>query len=133
MRKYHNFDTQKYRFDVYILSNYDRIVFYVGYTNSLARRIIEHRLGIGSKFTAKYKCFYPVFYESYQYVYDAISREKEMKKWRRAKKLKLIEENNPQFVDLSRNIFEEFDLDNKAVKSVATELSLRAGKQTDYK
>lgn len=85
---------------VYILTNHTGTL-YTGVTNNLARRLDEHRRGVGSKFTAKYNIKRLVHFEVYPYVRDAIVREKEIKGWRREKKVVLIEETNPGWEDLS--------------------------------
>ena len=85
---------------VYILANRSRTL-YVGITNDLRRRIQEHREGQGSKFAAKYHIGQLVYFESGHDVYAAIAREKQIKGWLRAKKIALIEAQNPDWSDLS--------------------------------
>lgn len=82
---------------VYILTNYKKTVFYTGVTNNLIQRVIEHYLDKGNTktFTGKYNCFYVVYYECTQYINNAIAREKEIKGWRREKKMELIKSVNP--------------------------------------
>ena len=96
-----------YIFYVYIISNYERSTFYIGFSNNIVRRTIEHKYGLGSEFSKKYKLRYLVYYEEYQYVDEAIAREKEIKKWRREKKNKLIESLNPKWLDLSKDWLNE--------------------------
>ena len=81
---------------------------YTGVTNDLERRLYEHYFGIGTQgaFTAKYKCYYLVWFEWHQYINNAISREKEIKGWLRSKKIRLIEEENPDWRFLNRDIME---------------------------
>ena len=75
---------------------------YTGFTNDLARRVIEHKEKIfPSSFTAQYVYDMLVFYEEYSRVVSAKMREKEIKGWRREKKLKLILAENPDWADLS--------------------------------
>ena len=74
---------------------------YVGVTNDLSRRVIEHRTGVGEGFTARYEVHQLVYYEQCDDVTAAISREKQIKKWRRRWKLRLIESMNPDWRDLS--------------------------------
>ncbi|MDX9974433.1 MAG: GIY-YIG nuclease family protein [FCB group bacterium] len=88
------------KYYVYIMSS-RRGVLYVGITNDLARRITEHKEGRGSVFTTRYRVTSLVYCEVFQYVYDAIGREKEIKAWRREKKVSLIRESNPEWIDLS--------------------------------
>jgi len=85
---------------VYIMTNHTKTL-YTGITNNLARRVSEHRQGIGSIFTKKYKITQLVYYEVYENIWDAIAREKQIKSWRRAKKVTLIETTNPSWKDLS--------------------------------
>jgi putative endonuclease len=85
---------------VYILTNHSGTL-YTGMTNNLVRRLDEHRRGVGSKFTAKYNIKRLVHFEVYRDVRNAITREKEIKGWRREKKVALIEADNPGWKDLS--------------------------------
>ncbi|CAN5744594.1 GIY-YIG nuclease family protein [soil metagenome] len=89
----------EYRFWVYILSNRSHIL-YIGMTNSLRRRVLEHRKQIPGSFTARYKIIWLVYSEPFQYVNNAIAREKELKKWTRAQKVALIEVGNPTWEEL---------------------------------
>jgi putative endonuclease len=84
---------------VYILTNKAKTTLYIGVTNDLSRRLYEHRNGLGSlnSFTEKYKCHFLVYFEEYATPKEAIVREKELKKWRREKKNKLIETINPNW------------------------------------
>ena len=86
---------------VYILSNWDDTVLYIGVTGNLPRRLYEHKNGLVDGFTKKYNIHKLVYYEHTNDVYSAISREKQLKKWRREKKNHLIESTNPQWRDLS--------------------------------
>ncbi|MFA6306403.1 MAG: GIY-YIG nuclease family protein [Patescibacteria group bacterium] len=107
---------KEYQFFVYILSNYERTTLYVGFTNNIIRRMIEHKNGLGSKFTKLYKLTDLLYYEQHQYVNDAISREKEIKKWRREKKINLIKSKNKMMNDLSDKLFSEYDISEKEIK-----------------
>lgn len=86
---------------VYILTNSSNTVLYTGVTNDLIRRIDEHKNGTGSKFTSHYRVCKLVYVESTESVESAISREKQIKGWSRAKKVSLIESVNPEWKDLS--------------------------------
>jgi putative endonuclease len=79
-----------YNFWVYIMTNDHDTVLYIGVTNDLARRISEHRAGEIPGFTANYRCKKLIYYEHCTDVRDAIAREKQLKKWSRAKKVALI-------------------------------------------
>jgi len=72
----------------------------VGVTNDLARRVYEHKMKIIKGFTSQYGVTRLVWYEAYEQISDAIAREKELKKWRRDWKIRLIEEMNPEWEDL---------------------------------
>ena len=85
---------------VYIMTNRSRTL-YVGVTNDLERRVYEHRSGIDESFTKRYKIDRLVYFDETSNVEAAISREKEIKKWRRSKKIDLIEASNPGWKDLS--------------------------------
>ena len=88
---------------VYIVSNRTHVL-YVGFTNDLTRRVAEHQEGLIAGFTQKYHLKRLVYFESYADVRDAIAREKQLKGWRRAKKIELIEALNPKWSDLSREM-----------------------------
>jgi putative endonuclease len=85
---------------VYILASRRGGTLYVGVTSDLARRIEEHRQGIGSKFAARYGVMRLVWFEEYDLVTQAITREKTIKKWPRQWKINAIEERNPYWQDL---------------------------------
>ena len=80
-------------------------VIYIGVTNDLRRRVWEHKNGFVEGFTMKYKCKKLVYFETGESAYGAITREKVIKKWRREKKVKLIESLNKNWQDLSINLF----------------------------
>ena len=75
---------------VYFMTSANHKTLYVGVTNDLERRVREHRAGLISGFTQKYHCDKLVYYEVYSDVNDAISREKQLKRWSRKKKDELI-------------------------------------------
>jgi putative endonuclease len=89
----------EYHFYVYILSNRSHTL-YVGMTNNLGRRITQHREQTPGTHTARYKITRLVYFERYQYVNNAIAREKELKHWTRAQKIALIESTNPTWEEL---------------------------------
>lgn len=86
---------------VYMLSNWDDAVLYIGVTSNLPRRLYEHRNGLADGFTKKYNVHKLVYYEQTSDVYSAVSREKQLKKWSRSKKNDLIAKVNPGWVDLA--------------------------------
>lgn len=90
-------------FSVYILTNAARTVLYIGVTSNLMRRVWEHRQKIVDGFTKRYHVDRLVYFETTDTAYTAISREKELKKWSRKKKLDLIQRVNP----VLRDVYEE--------------------------
>jgi putative endonuclease len=93
-------DSVEYRYYVYILASKSRTI-YIGITSDLETRVREHRSGIYGGFTSDYKVHPLVYYEQFTWVQAAISREKQLKRWRREKKVALIERDNPTWEDLS--------------------------------
>ena len=95
---------------VYILTNYKKTVLYIGVTNNLAQRIMEHYLDKRNvnTFTGKYGAFYLLYYECTQYVNNAIAREKEIKGWSRKKKEELIKAFNPSWKFLNHELLGEW-------------------------
>jgi putative endonuclease len=89
---------------VYIMTNKHKNVLYIGVTNDIERRIYEHETGEYKGFTKKYNCHYLVYYEHFTFIEHAIEREKEIKKWRREKKDKLIMSFNPEWCFLNKDI-----------------------------
>lgn len=85
---------------VYILTNQRNGTLYVGVTAELAQRIWIHREGLSEGFSRKYGLKRLVYYEIFNSMYEAIQREKQIKKWKRLWKIRLIEEMNPQWDDL---------------------------------
>ena len=87
-------------FWVYIMASQRNGTLYVGMTNDLARRVWQHKAGQGSQFVAKYKVTRLVWCEPHPLAIQAITREKQIKKWERRWKLELIEAANPTWRDL---------------------------------
>jgi len=85
---------------VYIMTNKSRTL-YVGMTNDLQRRVYQHKQKLVEGFTQKYNITMLAYYEVTNEVHAALAREKQIKAWRRSKKLALIESTNPQWKDLS--------------------------------
>ena len=79
---------------------------YIGVTGDLRKRVFQHKWKEQDGFTARYNCDRLVWFERHQDVRRAIAREKELKGWRREKKIALIEKVNPTWVDLSRDWYE---------------------------
>jgi putative endonuclease len=85
---------------VYIMSNRTQTL-YIGVTNDIARRVNEHKSKLNPGFTARYNIIKLVYVESFSDIRDAIAREKQLKGWRRNKKVSLIEAVNPGWKDLA--------------------------------
>ena len=94
----------------YILSNATRTTFYIGVTNDIERRILEHKAGKGSVFTSKYRITDLMHYEYYESVIDAIDREKQLKSWKRQWKLNLIMEENDTMQDMAFDWFTDEEI-----------------------
>src|SRR5713101_174423 len=91
-------------FHVYIMTNRPRShVLYTGITGNLSRRVFQHKNKLVAGFTSRYNLTRLVYYECFVYPDAAIDREKEIKGWRRSKKIKLIESMNPRWDDLAKD------------------------------
>jgi len=91
---------KEHRYFVYLLASEPHGTLYVGITGNLAGRMAEHRENLRDGFTKKYGVHRLVWFEEYGDIHDAIAREKRVKKWNRAWKIKLIESMNPIWDDL---------------------------------
>ena len=85
---------------VYILASKRNGTLYVGVTGDLLKRIWEHKEGLAEGFTKQHDVKRLVWYEAHESMYEAITREKQLKKWKREWKIRLIEESNPYWNDL---------------------------------
>jgi putative endonuclease len=90
-----------------MVTNFRQTVLYTGVTNSLERRVWQHRNGTFGGFTCKYKCDRLVYFEEYGEITQAIAREKEIKGWTRAKKNALIATTNPEWNNLAEDWYGE--------------------------
>ena len=100
---------------IYIVTNPQREVLYTGLTNDLQTRIIEHYQNRGNEqtFAGKYFCYNLIYYEGFSYINDAIKREKEIKGWRREKKVNMINAFNPSWMFLNVQICNGWPPDSK--------------------
>ena len=89
---------------VYILCNKSRSTLYIGMTNGLIKRVLQHRRAETPGFTQKCSCNRLLYFESFAKPSEAIAREKQLKRWNRAKKEALIRTKNPDFEDLSVSV-----------------------------
>jgi putative endonuclease len=108
---------EKYYY-VYILASKKNGTLYIGVTNNLIQRVLDHRLKTKPGFAEKYNVNLLVHYETFKYIKDAIFREKQLKKWNRIWKIRLIEKENKEWKDLLNDILEEEQIDayTKAIK-----------------
>ena len=89
---------------VYIITNFNNTTFYIGVTNDLTRRIYEHKNKLIKGFSAKYNLKKLVYFEETSDINSVITREKQLKNWHRVWKVNLIKKENPNFIDLSKNL-----------------------------
>ena len=89
---------------VYILSNRRYGVLYIGVTNNLQRRMYEHQQKLVAGFTKAYGIIHLVYFEQFSSINEARARERNLKRWRRAWKLKLVDEFNPDWRDLAKEL-----------------------------
>jgi putative endonuclease len=97
-----------YKFYVYILTNKYRTTYYIGVTNNLKKRLIQHKDSIEKRqksFVARFHLSELIYYETFGWIQQAIAREKEIKGWRKEKKLNLIRCNNLKMESLN-HLFE---------------------------
>jgi putative endonuclease len=110
---------------VYIMTNKSGTL-YAGVTNDLWRRVREHKMSAVPGFTSAYKANRLLYFEEYGDVRDAIAREKQLKGWRRVRKRDLVKGENPRWLDLAEDWFDEEDLEGGAVRE-GPDPSLRSG------
>ncbi|MFZ0300674.1 MAG: GIY-YIG nuclease family protein [Candidatus Sulfotelmatobacter sp.] len=97
------------QFFVYIMTNGPKpAVLYTGITGNLPRRVWQHKNKVTPGFASRYNLTHPVYYERFFYPDAAIAREKEIKGWRRSKKVRLIEAMNPRWEDLAKDWGNEY-------------------------
>jgi putative endonuclease len=89
------------------MSNAGLSTLYIGVTNNLERRVLVHKLGTGSEFTKRYKLNRLLYFEEGQLIEDAITREKQLKRWHREWKWNLIKSMDPELDDLSESWYDE--------------------------
>jgi len=92
---------KRFTYYTYILTNKTNTTLYVGVTNSITKRLFEHKFGLLDGFTKKYKLKKLIYLEEYRDIREAIAREKQLKNWHRDWKINLIKKVNPEFNDLS--------------------------------
>lgn len=92
-----------HQYYLYILTNKYNGTLYIGVTNNLERRMFEHKNKLVEGFTKQYNLSRLIYFETFQYVNDAIKREKNMKKWKRQWKIDLIQQENSNWSDSSKD------------------------------
>ena len=100
-----------HKYYVYILASQRNGTLYIGMTNDLQRRVFEHKTGVIKGFTQKYGVTTLIYFEEFQQVEQAIERENNLKKWKRAWKLTLIEKENPNWNDLAKDWYDNLQID----------------------
>jgi len=90
---------------VYILASKKYGTLYTGITSNLVQQICQHKAGLAEGFSKKYHVHHLVYDDIHSDVYEAITREKRIKKWNRQWKINLIEQNNPQWLDFGIGLF----------------------------
>lgn len=108
LHKFYFCIVKHHQYFIYILTNYAKTVLYVGVTNNIVQRLVEHYIGRGSStsFTGKYHCYHLIYFEKTRYIDIAIKREKQIKGWTRKKKIELINSSNPHWDFLNNQIME---------------------------
>ena len=104
---------KEHNYYIYIMTNWNNKVMYIGMTNNLERRLYEHKNKLVEGFTRKYNVQKLVYLEHTNDVDAAIRREKEIKKWRREKKNSLVMKSNPEWKDISDGWNKDFSLQSK--------------------
>jgi len=111
---------REHKYFVYMLTNCSRRPIYAGVCARLRKRHGEHKDQLNEdSFTAQYRLFRLVYFERFQYIGNAINREKQIKRWTRAKKIALIERDNPKWDDLSREWGTLIDFEEMVRKAIA--------------
>ena len=105
---------------------------YIGMTNNIERRIREHRDANSNSFAATYNCNRLVWFERYTTVHLAIAREKQLKGWKREKKLELIQKENPTWIDLSQSWGELLELPPQMSQTAGPSTPLRSAQDDKF-
>ena|SRR5271157_239348 len=116
---------REYRFFAYIMASLSRRI-YTGVTNNIERRVAQHKAGEIEGFIQQYNINRLVYYEEFQFAQNAIHREKEIKHWVRAKRVALIEQDNPTWDDLSEDWGKPIELLKPVVGPAKAGPSLRS-------
>ena len=106
---------KQHNYYVYLLTSTDNSTFYVGVTNDLIRRVLEHKIHKNDGFTSKYNITKLVYFETYSNIFEAIKREKQIKHYKRLWKANLVTRDNSDWNDLSSLIGITKEMINKAM------------------
>jgi len=106
---------KQHNYYVYLLTSTDNSIFYVGVTNDLIRRVLEHKIHKNDGFTSKYNITKLVYFETYSNIFEAIKREKQIKHYKRLWKANLVTRDNSDWNDLSSLIGITKEMINKAM------------------
>jgi putative endonuclease len=117
---------REHHYYVYIMQSSTRRALYIGMTNNLQRRVFQHKTQECEGFTGSYDAVRLVYWESLDDVHKTIAREKQLKNWRREKKLWLIARMNPEFRDLAADWYEKENLNARRAWKPTSTLSSRA-------
>ncbi len=90
---------------VYVMTNKRGTALYTGVTNGLTRRLFEHSAGRNAAFTKRYSLNRLIYFEPFEDIDNAVAREKQIKRWRREKKIELIKRTNPLCANLAKELF----------------------------
>ena len=104
-----------YQFWAYIMASKSGTL-YIGMTNDIDARVAQHKSGEFEGFASTHGCNRLMYYEKYQDVHRAIGREKQLKGWRREKKIKLIESQNPRWQDLAEHWGQQMAFANQSIR-----------------
>ncbi len=107
---------REHRYFAYIVCSRSGTL-YIGMTNSIYRRALQHKSGEIEGFVSKYDCNRLVYYEGFDDVYRAIGREKQLKGWTRAKKIALVESKNPRWEDLAEKFGAQMVFAGESIKN----------------
>ncbi|MDP2237848.1 MAG: GIY-YIG nuclease family protein [Bacteroidales bacterium] len=109
---------------VYIMSNKNRTTTYIGVTNDIERRVLEHKSGFGSSFTKRYNLHDLIYFESISGMQNAIDREKHLKNWHKEWKWNLIKQENPELKDLAIDWYTTEEIEEFKKMKMDSETSL---------
>lgn len=111
---------RNHNYYIYILTNFTNTALYIGLTNNLERRILEHRAEKIPGFTKRYHIKKLIYFEQFTQIDDAIAREKQLKNWHRDWKFNLVKSKNPQLLDLCDKELEDAEMKPHGLTAVVS-------------